>query len=156
MGAVAVLFYFHQLPVLAADEPTQFRVATYNLENYILQNTASRKAKPEESRRKVRQMILSAKPDVLAVQEIGPREALLELQNALKNEGLHLPHLEHAGGYDTNIFVGILSRFPFTQVRSHTNENFLLNGRRLRVSRAFAEVEIAVTPSYRFTLINAT
>jgi endonuclease/exonuclease/phosphatase family metal-dependent hydrolase len=38
--------------------------------------------------------------------------------------------------------VAVLSRFPFTARRSHTNEDFLLGGRRFRVSRGFAEVDV--------------
>ena len=47
-------------------------------------------------------------------------------------------------GYDTNIQVAVLSRFPFTARRPHTNENYLLRGRRFRVSRGFVEAEIDV------------
>src|SRR5262249_31018736 len=36
-----------------------------------------------------------------------------------------------------------------------TNDSFLLDGRRFRVSRGFAEVEIAVKTNYAFTLITA-
>lgn len=140
---------------LSGAESGSFRVATYNLENYVIEATASRKPKTEESKAKLREIILAARPDVLAVQEIGPRSALLDLQSSLKREGLDLPHLEHAGGFDTNIFVGVLSRHPIVANRSHTNENFLLNGRRLRVSRAFVEVDIEVSPSYKFTLLTA-
>ena len=49
----------------------------------------------------------------------------------------------------------VLSRFPITARRSHTNDSFLLSGRRFRVSRGFAEVDIQVTPNYSFTLIAA-
>jgi endonuclease/exonuclease/phosphatase family metal-dependent hydrolase len=39
--------------------------------------------------------------------------------------------------------------------RPHTNENFLLRGRRYQVSRGFAEVDIRVNDRYAFTLITA-
>ena len=67
--------------------------------------------------------------------------------------GLDLPHWEHVAGWDTNIFVAVLSRFPFAARRSHTNENFLLHGRRFHVSRGFAEVDIQVNPRYTLTLL---
>jgi endonuclease/exonuclease/phosphatase family metal-dependent hydrolase len=49
----------------------------------------------------------------------------------------------------------VFSKFPIVERHPHTNESFLLNGRRFRVSRGFAEVTIQVNPTYRFTLIAA-
>jgi endonuclease/exonuclease/phosphatase family metal-dependent hydrolase len=86
---------------------------------------------------------------------MGSTNALLELRESLKAEGLDLPYWEHVTGFDTNIYVAVLSKFPFTACRSHTNESFLLSGRRFRVSRGFAEVDIQVNPSYSFTLLAA-
>jgi endonuclease/exonuclease/phosphatase family metal-dependent hydrolase len=132
-----------------------FRVATYNVEGYLLEATENRPAKSLESRAKVRESILAMKPDVLALQEIGGTNALLELQAALKSDGLDLPFWEHVAGYDTNIHVAVLSKFPITARRPHTNDNFLLSGKRFRVSRGFAEVDIQVTTAYSFTLLTA-
>lgn len=132
-----------------------FRVASYNLENYLDQSTQTRQAKSPESRIKIRESILSVNPDVIALQEIGTTNALLELRSALKAQGCDFKYWEHESGYDTNIFVAILSKFPFVARRPHTNEAFLLHGRRIRVSRAFAEVDIQVNADYVFTLITA-
>jgi endonuclease/exonuclease/phosphatase family metal-dependent hydrolase len=132
------------------------RVATYNVENYLDQPTESRThPKSAESKAKIREGIRALKPDVLALQEIGTTNALLELRDSLKAEGLNLPYWEHVTGFDTNIHVAVLSRFPFTERRPHTNESFLLSGRRFHVSRGFAEVDIKVSPGYSFTLITA-
>ncbi|MCZ7641201.1 MAG: endonuclease/exonuclease/phosphatase family protein [Verrucomicrobia bacterium] len=114
-----------------------------------------RAAKSPESRAKVREAILAMRPDVLAIQEIGRPSALLELRAALRADGLDYTDWEHVGGPDTNIFLGVLSRFPIVARRPQTNENFLLRGRRYQVSRGFAEVEIQVNARYRFTLLNA-
>jgi endonuclease/exonuclease/phosphatase family metal-dependent hydrolase len=132
-----------------------FRVATYNLESYLDQPTETRPAKLAAAKAKVRQSLLTLKPDVLAVQEMGSTNALLELRNSLKAEGLDLPYWEHVSGFDTNIHVAILSRFPFAARHPHTNDSFLLSGRRFRVSRGFGEVEIQANPNYAFTLIAA-
>jgi endonuclease/exonuclease/phosphatase family metal-dependent hydrolase len=133
-----------------------FRVATYNVENYLDQPTATRPhPKSAEARAKVRESIRALRPDVLALQEIGRPTALQELRSALRAEGLDLPHWEHVTGFDTNIHVAILSRFPITARRPHTNDSFVLSGRRLRVSRGFAEVDVRVTANYSFTLITA-
>lgn len=133
-----------------------FRVATYNVENYLDQPTESRKhAKSAEAKAKVRESILALKPDVIALQEMGGASALFELRDSLKAGGLDLPHWEHVTGFDTNIHVAILSRFPFTARRPHTNDQFLLNGKRFHISRGFAEVDVKVNAHYTFTLITA-
>jgi len=46
-------------------------------------------------------------------------------------------------------------QISFYRPRPHTNDNFLLGGRRFHVSRGFAEVDIQVNPNYSFTLIAA-
>ncbi len=149
---------FPLLPIVAAflssalaQDP--FRVVTYNVENYLVRPTETRKIKPEPSRAMVVKGLVALKPDVLALQEIGDVDSLTELQGRLKAAGLDLPHAEHVRGYDTNIFVAVLSRFPIVSRHPHTNESYLLNGRRFRTSRAIAEVEIEPRPGYRFSLL---
>ena len=73
----------------------------------------------------------------------------------MKAKGLPLPFAEHVPGFDPTIQVAVLSKFPFTERRSHTNETFLLRGHRFRTSRGFGEVEIRVTPDYMVTLLVA-
>jgi endonuclease/exonuclease/phosphatase family metal-dependent hydrolase len=149
LGLVVVWF---PPPVLSAET---FRIATYNVENYLDQPTETRRVKSAEAKAKVRESILALKPDVIALQEIGSLSALQELRASLKAGGLDFPHWEHVTGFDTNIHVAVLSKFPFTVRRPHTNDNFLLSGRRFRVSRGFAEVDVQVNPNYTFTLITA-
>src|SRR5207247_6541804 len=117
--------------------------------------SGNRQPKPEASKSKVRECILALRPDVLALQEIGGTNALLELRSSLKAAGLDYPHWELVSGFDTNIHVSFLSRFAFAARRPHTNAGFLLHGRRFRVSRGFAEVDVQVTDRYRFTLLTA-
>jgi len=137
-----------------ADAQT-FRVATFNVENYLDQPTSTRHVKSAEAKAKVLESILALKPDVLALQEIGALSTLHELRASLKNDGLDFPYWEFVTGFDTNIHIAALSKFAFTMRRPHTNDNFLLSGRRFRVSRGFAELDIQVTTNYSFTLIVA-
>ena len=132
-----------------------FRVVTYNVEGYLDKATQTRSVKSAEAKTKVRDSIRALKPDVLALQEMGTTNALLELRNSLKAEGLDLPYWEHVAGLDTNIHVAILSKFPFSDRRPRTDDSFLLSGRRYRVSRGFAEVDVQVNTNYSFTLIAA-
>src|SRR5439155_3736000 len=107
-----------------------FRVATYNLENYLDEPTQTRAAKSAEAKAKVREHILAVKPDVLALQEIGSVRALEELRTSLREAGLALPYWEHVGGADTNVHVAIVSRVPFTARLPRTTDDLLLARRR--------------------------
>ena len=132
-----------------------YRVMTYNVENYLLAQTGTRPPKSPLAEAKVVESILDGRPDVLALQEIGEQPALFQLQSRLKSRGLDLPYWEHVRGWDTNIFTAVLSRFPIVRRQPHTNESFLLNGRRWHLSRGIVEVGIAVTPQYRLTVFAA-
>jgi endonuclease/exonuclease/phosphatase family metal-dependent hydrolase len=141
--------------VSEASGAERFRVATYNVENYVDQATKSRSAKSPEAKAKVCESIVALKPDVLALQETGSASALAELRESLKAHGLGLPYVEQVSGADTNVHIAILSKFPFIRNRARTNDNFLAGGRRFRVSRGFGEVDINVNEHYSFTLITA-
>ena len=133
-----------------------FRVATYNVENYLDQPTESRPhVKSVAARNKVRESIRALNPDVIALEEMGSTNALMELRASLKAEGLDYPYWEHVQGWDTNIHVAVLSRLPIVACRPHTNDSFLLDGRRFSVSRGFAEVDIQAATNFTFTLIAA-
>jgi endonuclease/exonuclease/phosphatase family metal-dependent hydrolase len=140
---------------MGESQAETFRVATYNLAGYTDHALPGRQAKSAESKRAVHQMIQAMRPDVIALQEVGCLDALLELRASLRSHGLDLPHWELVAAADTNIHLAVLSRFPFTARRPHTNDMYLLGGRRFRVGRGFAEVEVQVNPSYSFTLISA-
>ncbi|HEX5223041.1 MAG TPA: endonuclease/exonuclease/phosphatase family protein [Verrucomicrobiae bacterium] len=140
----------------AAASAETFRVAAYNVENYLDKPTETRRnIKSPESKARIRETIKAMKPDVIAFEEMGELSALLELRDSLKAEGIDLPHYEHVRGWDTNIHVAVLSRFPIVARNSHTNLSYLLNGRRYHVSRGFSEVDIQVNSKYQFTLIGA-
>ena len=149
---IVALFWLLQTALPGAQV---FRVATFNVENYLDAPSGTRRAKSPQAQARVRESILAIKPDVLALEEVGSTNALLALQSGLKAAGLDLPNWDEVAGYDTNIHVCVLSRFPIIARHPHTNENFLLDGRRLQVSRGFAELEIQVNPKYKFTLIAA-
>jgi endonuclease/exonuclease/phosphatase family metal-dependent hydrolase len=131
-----------------------FRVATYNVENYLDQPTESRHfVKSAEAEAKIRESIKAMNPDVLALEEMGTTNALLQLRASLKADGLDFPFWEYIQGFDTNIHVAVLSRLPIVARRPHTNEFFLLDGKRFQVKRGFAEMDIQAAPNFTFTLI---
>jgi len=133
-----------------------FRVANYNLENYLDQPTETRlHVKSPEAKAKIRESIRTMNPDVLALEEMGGTNALLELRASLKNDGLDFPFWEYVQGFDTNIHVAVLSRLAIVARRPRTNDSFLLDGKRFQVKRGFAEVDIRAATNFTFTLIAA-
>jgi endonuclease/exonuclease/phosphatase family metal-dependent hydrolase len=139
--------------LLQGADARSVTVATYNLENYLATPRGSRPAKSAESRRTIRQILVQVKPDVLALQEIGGMDALGELQASLAEAGWSMPHREMVRGYDTNIFVALLSRIPLLSRQLHDQEGFLLRGKRFRTTRGILEAEFQPAPGYRFTLV---
>ncbi len=133
----------------------RFRVATFNVENYLLSPVSGRPLKSDAARKQVRETLIAMEADVVALQEMGGAAALEELRSALARDGLKYPYREIIAGHDTNIFVALLSRFPVISVRGHTNDSFLLSGKRHFVSRGFLEAELQVGDRYRFTLFAA-
>ncbi|HEY3861225.1 MAG TPA: endonuclease/exonuclease/phosphatase family protein [Verrucomicrobiae bacterium] len=151
LGLVLLLF----LPFPARANTNLFRLATFNIENYLEAPAGTRHAKSPAAQAKVRDCILAMRPDVIALEEMGATNALLDLQSNLAAKGLSLPFWDEITANDTNIHLAVLSRFPIAARRPHTNENFVLDGRRVKVSRGFDELDIQVNAHYTFTLIAA-
>jgi endonuclease/exonuclease/phosphatase family metal-dependent hydrolase len=132
-----------------------FTVATYNLEFYIDSAVLGVQPKSAEARRIIRENILALNPDVIALQEIGSPSALEELRVSLRSDGLDFAYSERVTGWDKNLHVAFLSKIPITGRQHHTNESFLLQGRRFHVGRGFGQIEVAVTRDFRVTLMTA-
>ena len=147
---------FSALLLAGQTEAGTFRVATYNLENYLDQPTESRPhIKTAEAKTKIRESIRMLNPDVLALEEMGGTNALLELRASLKADGQDFPFWEHIQSFDTNIHVAVLSKLPIVARRPHTSDFFLLDGKRFQVKRGFAEVDIQAATNFTFTLLAA-
>jgi endonuclease/exonuclease/phosphatase family metal-dependent hydrolase len=122
------------------------RVATYNVENYLVMNRMVEGRwswaypKPEKSKTALRGVITSVRPDVLALQEMGTASFLAELQRDLKRDGLDYPFAYLLEADDEVRHVAILSRFPFQEVRAHTDMDFPYLGERSRIRRGLLEV----------------
>lgn len=150
---VTLLTVFILLPTTQTFAAEKFRVACYNLNNYLTEPSGNRPLKSAASKAKVRETLRALNADVVSLAEMGSTNALLELRSALKSEGLDYPHWEHLQGADTNLHVAVLSRFPITRRIPHTNDSFLFFGKRFQLSRGFLEVDIQVNPRYSFTLL---
>lgn len=120
------------------------RLGTYNVENYLLAPIGTRAAKSEASKEKVADSIQAMEADVVGLVELGGVAALDDLRARVARRGVEYRHAALVTGFDTNIQVGLISRFPLRTVRGHTNDSFLLAGRRLRTSRGFLEADVEV------------
>ena len=141
--------------VFTSQAAETFRIATYNVQNYLGTPSGTRAAKSDAAKAKIRESIRATKADVIALQEMGGTNELLELRDSLRSEGCDFPHWEHVSAWDTNIHVAVLSKFPIVARQPHTNDSFLLFGKRHFVKRGLAEVEIRVNERYTFTLLTA-
>lgn len=122
-------------------------LATFNVENYILESNQGRNAKSIASRQAVKNSLLSLQADVVALQEIGSVNALLELRNGLELESLSYPYHAISETPGSPIHVALLSRFPIKHVAHHTTNVFVLYGKAFRPSRGFLEVDVVIPKS---------
>lgn len=143
------------MPGQKAQAERNFRVATYNVENYLLSPMNGRPVKSEEARSKVAEILGSIDAEIVALQEIGGPAALEELRARLARLGKSYPYYEIATGHDTNISVAVLSRFPIRARRTQTQMSYALLGRRHFVCRPFVEIDLQPSPDYALTLITA-
>lgn len=138
------------VPGLAAvaAQAESLTLATYNLENYTLADRLTpagyRPAypKPEAAKTALRTVLHRLDADLLVLQEIGGRPFLAELVRDLAGEGLAYPHAEILETDDEARHVAVLSRRPFTRVRSHTDLRFPYLGASERVKRGLLEVAV--------------
>ncbi|MDF7805961.1 endonuclease/exonuclease/phosphatase family protein [Pontiellaceae bacterium B12219] len=143
----------------ASGYAREFSVMTYNLHQFALADRdhdgREDDAKPDHECRALARVIASARPDVLAVQEIGGSSFLNALQAWLKTEGVNYAHVEMLQRGNRKNNLAVLSMFPIIGTTHHTNEWYTIGQARLAVARGFLETEIQVTENYSFHLINA-
>ncbi len=100
--------------------------------------------KPEAEKLALREAVRGMNADVLALEEMGDRPFLAELQRDLRAEGERYDHAALLNGPDPDRHVAVLSRRPFKRVQPHANISFDYQGRRERVKRGMLEVAFDV------------
>jgi endonuclease/exonuclease/phosphatase family metal-dependent hydrolase len=146
------------LPLLVAfavaDEPVSntFTIAAYNVENWLEMDRhgLTNAPKPVAERDAVAKVLAGIRPDVLGVEEMGTPNDLADFRARLKDNGLDLPHVEWLQAGDANRHVVLLSRYPITENRSHTNLTYLLNGQSRPIERGILDVRVQVATNYSF------
>lgn len=140
----------------AADEPPPVTFVAWNLRNYLhttgpvkAAGRRDTKPKPAEEVTAITRILVSLRPDILGVCEMGGPADLAALQQRLKEAGLDLPHSEHIQAADPERHLALLSRFPIIARQSQTRLAYLLDETKLPVQRGFLDVTIQVHESYQ-------
>lgn len=129
---------------LSASET--IRVATYNLQNYLVMDRLvegrwrPEYPKPEVEKTAVRQVILEVKPDILLLQEIGGPEFLQELLLDLGDADLLYDYAVLMQGEDEVRHVALLSKKKPIEVVQHDDLDFKYFEQRRQVKRGLLEV----------------
>lgn len=124
-------------------------IATYNVENYLAADRmvegTYRQAypKPEAAKQALRAVIRALDVDVIALQEMGSRPYLEELQRDLASDGVNYPYAELLEAADADRHVAVLSRRPFISVTKHAELTFSYFGKKEIVKRGLLEVRFA-------------
>ncbi len=140
-------------------EAKLIRVATLNLYNYVITNrmvgSVYRKdyPKPEDEKEALREVVIKTEPDILAIQEIGPKPYLLEFQRDLRSDGIDYPYIILMEAVDKDRHTGILSKLPFDQVKRHDNLEFKWFNERLKVKCGLLEI-IFESENLQWSLFN--
>jgi endonuclease/exonuclease/phosphatase family metal-dependent hydrolase len=137
-----------------AEQPATntFTIATYNVENWLAMDRhgVTNAPKPVAERDAVAKVLAGIRPDVLGLEEMGTTNDLADLRARLAQHGLDYPHVEWLQAADPARHVVLLSRFPITERRSHTNETYLLNNQPHHIERGILDVRVQVATNYSF------
>lgn len=137
----------------------EFSLMTYNIYRFSYEDRdrdgQKDNFKPEEQVAAVIAVITNARPDVLAVEEIGDADSFDILQRRLRDAGMGYTNTEYFVLPHATVGLGVLSRFPIVGRHNITNETYSIGGEDLPVQRGFLCVDIQVNPEYRFRLLVA-
>ncbi len=137
----------------------EFSVMSYNIQRWTLDDRDGdgqrNDPKPDVEKEAVISVITRARPDVLAVQEMGNPSQFVEFQNRLRAAGLNYPYTEHLPSQDGYVSLALLSRFPIVSRQNVTTEKYSVGDRTIGVLRGFLSVDIQPAEGYRFRIVAA-
>lgn len=126
----------------------EIRFMAYNIENYLTMTRYVKGGEKQLTSKDPKEVaalidiIVSEKPDILGICEIGTADDLKDLQSRLKQAGLDLPHAVHTGGVDTTRHLGILSALPIAANDSQREAAYQIDGRDRMMGRGILDVTI--------------
>ena len=143
------------LPILVAEE---LRIATYNLNNYLVTDRyvdgrwRPSYPKPEREKTIIRQIIKEVSPDVLVLQEMGSIAFLEELRADMARQGILYDYWAHMEGADQNRYLAVLSKRAPKAVLKHKDLYFKYFEGREVVKRGMLEMTFELTCGTKFQL----
>lgn len=139
------------------EQDTSLRFIAYNVKNWLTMDRYHNRrnlkssSKPAEEKEAVIAILARHRPDVIGLCEIGTVEDLTEIQELLKEKGLHLPHSHFTGGSDQVRHLGLLSRYPVTGTGKAEKLDYTLRGKLFTANRGILDASIeAKGKPYRF------
>jgi endonuclease/exonuclease/phosphatase family metal-dependent hydrolase len=140
-----------------ASSEAALRFTAYNVANWLTmeerfnfetKKTAKNAPKPEDEKRAVLDILVSTKPDVIGLSEIGTSEDLAEIQRMLKEKGLDLPASHYAHGGDQTRRLGLLSKFPISTTAQPQKLDYVIAGKSYTMQRGILDATVK-TPDGR-------
>ena len=144
----------------AEGSPAEIVVASYNLENFVGEDTSQETAagrhtapKSAKAAAAVVQVVKEIAPDILGVCEMGSPEEFAVFRQALKQSGLDYPESEYVQAADPDRHVALLSRFPITARHSEVDLVFAVNGIPRHMGRGILDVTVQVNTGFELRLV---
>jgi len=160
ISALGIFFCFLScFGSLHAEGTNGFRIASYNLENYITMprwidgKLRAKAGKPESERDAVVRMIGTIRPDVLGLEEMGEPGQFSDLQRRLRKAGLDFPYSKYLQAADTSRHVALLSRTPIVEHHSQNNLPLRVNGVTLHSPRGILDVTVEPVQGERIRIL---
>ena len=160
ISALGVVFCFLScVSSLHAEGTNGFRIASYNVENYITMprridgKLRAKAGKPESERDAVVRMVGSIRPDVLGLQEMGEPGQFSDLQRRLRKSGLDFPYSEYLQAADTSRHIALLSRIPIVEHHSQNDLPLRVNGVTLHSPRGILDVTVEPVSGERIRIL---
>ncbi len=152
------LLYALQLVFFTSLFGEKLRVATYNVNNYLVMDRMVGShwrpsyPKPESEKVILRQIIKAVSPDILVLQEMGSIDFLEELRADMAREGIYYNYVVHLRGADRDRQLAVLSRHAPQKVVEHKDLNFKYFEAREVVKRGMLEMSFELDDGQTFQL----
>lgn len=137
-------------------ETGRFAVMTYNLGGFTYLDRSgdgqAAEMKPVEEQEAVLTIIQETRPDILALQEMGPPPVLDAFRAQLADRGVDYPFTTLLQQEGSDRHLAVLSRFPLTCVAKHTADRYRSGDFLLAIKRGVLEVDLVIPPAFHLKL----
>lgn len=157
---IAFVFGWLALAASLAHGAGEIVVASYNLENFVGDDTSQETAagrhtapKSEKAIAAVVRIVKEISPDILGVCEMGSPAEFAVFQQRLRESDLPYAETEYVQGADPDRHLALLSRFPIVARHSEADVSFEVNGVPRKMGRGILDVTVRILPGYDLRLV---